>query len=175
MEEKTISSKNARVHLFPILLLMIVVLSGCWSGQEKIHKVFALVAEVVEGDYHVESFLIDGEPPTEGMTRMPGSEVIVTVTFTRNWDVPKDKPIRVFLVGELKEGNIHRAGSHTMQYEDEIPSRPGKIKQTIKATIPLLDAADADRAEKIGLGRYCKLIISELGSEIVSHKIYIAK
>lgn len=134
------------------------------------------LAVVVEEDYDVESFLIDGEPPTDGMTRMPGAEVIVTVTFTRNWDVPKHKSTRVVLVGERKESDVLRAGSHSRQYyRDDIPSRPGKIKQTIKATIPLLDAADADRIEKNCLGRYCKLIISEAGSEIVSHKIYIAK
>jgi hypothetical protein len=179
MEGKTIL--NSRLFggplllILPILTLAIMGLGGCWSSQEKVHKLFVVVAEVVEGDYQVESFLIDGKPPVEGMTRLPGEQVTVTVTFTRNWDVPDGRSVQAFLVRELKEGDLHRAGCHTTYHREDIASRPGRIKQTINTKIPLFNAENAAMAEKHGLGRYCKIIIAEARSEIVSHKIYLAR
>ncbi len=136
---------------------------------------FSVRATINEGHYEVQSFLIDGELPTEGMMRMPGSEINVSVTFTRNWDVPKDKELTAFVVRETRERDTLAAGTQVTFSELEIPSRPGKVTQTVDFKIPLLDSTAANVAEGGGLGRYCRIILAEAKSEIVSHKILISE
>ena len=178
MVAKTLSEGNLILdHRLVFLMVASLVASGCFPTNERIVKVNPkfVVATVNEGHYEVQAFLIDGEPPTEGMMRMPGSEINVSVTFTRKWDVPDNVNLTAIEVIDTKGSDMTQSGSHLVSNQYEIPSRPGKVTQTVDFKIPLLDSTAANYAEEGGLGRYCRIILAEAKSEIVSHKILIAK
>ena len=160
-----------------VSMIVLISICGCGPAKEKIIKVKpkSVRATINEGHYEVHSFLIDGELPIEGMMRMPGSEIKVSVSFTRNWDVPQDNELMAFVVRETRERDGLAAGSQVTYSELEIACRPGKVTQTVDFKIPLLDSTAANVAEEGGLGRYCRIILAEAKSEIVSHKILIAK
>ncbi len=188
---KQIVSRQASLIVVAIFFLGLLVTLGCWSGEEKVIKPLNLVAQQHDGHYTVESFLIDGEPPEDRMTRLPGEEVKFSLTFTRHqrpesseegqkvetpFGQPSNPyPLSGYILLETKENNMYATGSQTQVQKVSIPNQPGPTTQSVDFSLTMLDSSLADFAQQHCLGRYCKIVVAEGGSKVVSQKIYIAK
>jgi hypothetical protein len=148
-----------------------LLLNACSSG-ERVIKPTSLVAKKLEGDYEVQTFLINGTAAAEAPSSfIPDSELKIDLTFFRFAEVQSPSFVIASIVFERKETEKYAKGSQTVVTQKQIETRGGKGQRSVSFSVQVPTAQQADFAESSCMGRYFLLIVSEKGSEITSKKL----